>query len=293
MNEEKVAIKVSRNSIIVNVFLALFKLLAGFIGHSQAMLSDAIHSFSDVFSTIIVIIGVKVGNKKADADHPYGHERFEAIASLVLAFVLGYTGLAIGFKAIKTLTFGTSSLIIPGKIALYAAILSIIIKEIMYWYTIYYAKKVKSSALKADAWHHRSDAISSVGSLLGIGACILGFKYGDTIASLLISLFIIKVSYDIFKEATSEIVDKACDTNTLNEYIATIEENAEVLNIDSIKSRLFGNRVYLDIEIAVRNDLSLEEAHKIAEDVHNSLESKFAVIKHCMIHVNPLEKNPN
>lgn len=291
MNSEKVAMRVSRNSIIINVFLALFKIVAGVIGKSQAMISDAIHSLSDVFSTFIVMIGVKIGNKKADDSHPYGHERFEAISALVLAFILGYTGLTIGINSIKAIVSGSNDFVVPGVIALVAALVSILVKEIMYWYTIYYAKKIKSTALKADAWHHRSDALSSVGSLLGIAATYLGFSYGDVIASLLISFCIIKVAYDIFIDATNKIVDKACDEETLNEYKKTICDNDQVLNIDSIKSRIFGNRIYLDIEIAVLNTLSLEEAHRIAEDVHDSLENKYACIKHCMIHVNPLNKS--
>ena len=176
---QKVANKVSIITIIGNVILSVIKLLAGIIAHSTAMISDAIHSASDVFSTFVVIIGIKLSSKEPDKEHPYGHERLECVAAIILAMVLFITGLGIGFEALKNILHGNySDLQIPGILALIAAIVSIVSKEAMYWYTRYYAKKIDSSALMADAWHHRSDAFSSIGALIGIGGARLGPYYG-------------------------------------------------------------------------------------------------------------------
>lgn len=287
MINQNIAMKVSRNTVLINIVLSVFKFIAGLIGKSQAMISDAVHSLSDVLSTFVVMIGIKISNKESDDKHPYGHERFESVSALILAIILFYTGLFIGYSSIKGLLFSVNSQSIPGTIALVGAIVSIVVKEWMYWYTIICAKKINSDSLKADAWHHRSDALSSVGSLIGIISAKMGFVYGDLIASLLICACIIKVSYDIFIDATGKMVDKACDDELLNKFIATINKNKKVKNIDNIKSRMFGNKVFLDIEIAVDKTLNISEAHAIAESVHNELENKFDIIKHCMIHVNP------
>lgn len=190
---EKIANRVSFITIVGNVLLSIIKLLAGIIAHSNAMISDAIHSASDVFSTIIVIIGIKLSARKPDKEHPYGHERMECVAAIVLSIVLFITGLGIGSTAVKNITSGSyNTLQIPGILALAAAILSIVCKEGMYWYTRYNARKIDSSALMADAWHHRSDAFSSIGALVGIAGARLGFPVMDSVASLVIFVFIIK-----------------------------------------------------------------------------------------------------
>ena len=198
---QQVANKVSLITIIGNVVLSVVKLLAGSIAHSNAMISDAIHSASDVFSTFVVIIGIRLASKKPDKEHPYGHERLECVAAIILAIVLFITGLGIGTEALRNILHGNySDLQVPGVLALIAAIISIVSKEGMYWYTRYYAKKIDSSALMADAWHHRSDAFSSIGALIGIGGARLGFPIMDSIASLVIFLFIVKAAFDIFKD---------------------------------------------------------------------------------------------
>ena len=167
-NLEVQAVKVSLVSIIGNGVLTVFKLLAGILAHSGAMISDAVHSASDIFSSVIVIIGVKLAAKESDKDHPYGHERFECVAAIVLAVILLVTGLFIGHTAIEQIAAPTPVSTMPGLLALVAALVSIAGKEGMYWYTRFYAKRLDSGALMADAWHHRSDALSSVGALLGI-----------------------------------------------------------------------------------------------------------------------------
>ena len=288
IKREHIAYRVSIISIILTIFLTIFKIVSGIIGNSQAILSDAVHSLSDVLSTIVVIIGIKVSSKANDKNHPYGHERFECVASIVLSFMLFYVGITIGLAGIRNIISNNyNNLKIPSLIALIASIVSILLKEGMFLYTKKWAKKINSDALLADAYHHRSDALSSIGSLLGVGGTMLGFTICDTVASLIICLFIFKVSIDIFRETIDKLVDKSCDDETINIITNDILDNKQVIQIDLLKTRIFGNKIYADIEIAVDKNLSLIDAHEIAEDVHNYLEKKHNNLKHCMIHVNP------
>ena len=287
-NNEKIAIKVSVISIILNCLLTLIKFISGVISKSSAMISDSVHSLSDVLSTFVVIIGVKIANKKADSDHPYGHERIECVSAIILSGMLFIIGALIGINGIKNVT-NSSNLVMPGVLALIASIISIISKEAMYQYTIRVSKKINSAALKADAWHHRSDALSSIGSFIGILGSRLGFKIFDPLASVIISLCIIKVSIHIFKDAIDKMVDKSCDKEVIDKVISVIEKNESVKNIDDIKTRQFGNKAYVDVEISVDENLLLKDAHKVAEEIHNSVENEINNVKHCMVHVNPYE----
>ena len=287
---QKVANRVSMITIIGNIALSVIKLLAGIIAHSNAMISDAVHSASDVFSTIVVIIGIKLASKKSDKEHPYGHERLECVAAIVLAIVLFITGLGIGMEALKNIASGNyDNLQVPGILALIAAILSIVTKEGMYWYTRYYAKKIDSSALMADAWHHRSDAFSSIGALIGIGGARLGFPIMDSIASLVIFVFIVKAAFDIFKDAMDKMVDHSCDEAMEKQLRDCIMRNDKVLGLDLLQTRIFGNKIYVDVEIQADGSLTLQEGHKIAEAVHDDIERTFPKVKHIMVHVNPAE----
>ena len=287
-NFKHVAMKVSVVSIVVNVALSLFKLLAGIVAHSGAMISDAIHSASDVFSTFVVMVGIKMSGKKSDKEHPYGHERMECVAAIVLATILAMTGLGIGYSAVKNVIAGDyKHLAVPGILALVAAVVSILSKEAMFWYTRINAKKIDSGALMADAWHHRSDALSSIGALIGIAGARMGFPVADSIASLVICLFIEKASYDIFKDAIDKMVDKACDENTEESIEKCVLSEEGVLGIDLLRTRTFGNKIYVDVEIRANGDKTLWETHAIAENVHNSIEQKFPKVKHIMVHVNP------
>ncbi|MGN1276553.1 MAG: cation diffusion facilitator family transporter [Floccifex sp.] len=285
---QKTANKVSFVSIIANVVLSVIKLFAGIIAHSNAMISDAIHSASDVFSTIVVIIGVHLASRQPDKEHPYGHERMECVAAIVLATILFLTGCAIGLQALQTILSGDySGIQIPGRLALVAAILSIAIKEAMHWYTRHYALKIDSSALMADAWHHRSDAFSSIGALIGIAGARMGYPVMDSIASLVIFFFIVKAAWDIFKDAIDKMVDHACDEQMETQIRECVMKHDEVKGIDLLQTRLFGNRIYVDLEICVDGSYSLKEAHEIAEQVHNNVEAQFSKVKHIMVHVNP------
>ena len=287
---EKIAVRTSVVTIIANAVLTVFKLLAGIFGASYALISDAVHSASDVFSTVIVIIGVKISAKKADKKHPFGHERFECVAAILLAVTLLATGAGIGYSGIANIVTGEyKNFVVPGVIALVAAAVSIAVKEGMYWYTIVAAKKAGSSALKADAWHHRSDALSSVGSLVGVVGAMCGVKILDSIACIIICAFILIAAVRIFCGAINKMTDTACDEKMENELIAFIGACDGVKQVDSLVTRQFGNRVYVVAEIACDRDLPLYSAHAIAEAVHSGLEQNFPQIKHVTVHVNPYD----
>ena len=288
---EKVAMRVSAYSIIVNIVLSLGKLLAGILAHSGAMISDAVHSASDVFSTLIVIVGVKLGGKTSDADHQYGHERLEDVAAILLAVILFLTGAGIGLQGLRTIAAGNyRNLQIPGMMALVAALLSIIIKEWMFWYTKRAADKIRSGALLADAWHHRSDALSSVGALFGIAGARMGYPVLDCVASVIIALFIIKAAYEIFMGSVDRMVDKSCDKEVVDAMFQTAADQEGVLQVDDIRTRMFGSRIYVDIEIGADAQMTLQDAHSVAERVHDAIETQFVQVKHCMVHVNPVAK---
>ena len=289
-DNKKIAYRVSVNTIIQNILLSAFKLFAGIIGNSAAMLSDAVHSLSDVLSTLVVIIGVKISSKKADEKHPYGHEKMECISSIILAMLLFTTAVGIGaggiISIIKSLK-GELTIEIPGAVALVAAVVSIAVKEIMYHYTVRAARRIKSNSLLADAWHHRSDALSSIGAFAGILGAMLGFPILDPIASVLIALLIIKVAINITTSSVDQMIDTAAPEEIRERIEEIIFEFKDIQNIDLIKTRLFGNRIYADIEVRLDKNMTLFQAHSIIEDVHDTIEHRIPDIKHCMIHANP------
>lgn len=286
---QKTVNRVSVITIIGNIILSVFKAIAGVAGHSSAMISDALHSASDVFSTIVVMIGVRLASKESDKEHPYGHERLECVAAMLLAMILFITGLGIGASALEQITGGSYEKIqIPGKLALGAAVLSILSKEAMFWYTRYHARQIDSGALMADAWHHRSDAFSSIGALAGIIGARMGYPVMDALASLVIFVFIVKAAWDIFKDAVDKMVDHSCDELTEEQIRACVLEHPQVGGIALLQTRIFGNKIYVDVEIEVDGTYTLSHAHEIAEEVHDSIEECFSKIKHIMVHVNPL-----
>ncbi|MCR5649736.1 MAG: cation diffusion facilitator family transporter [Lachnospiraceae bacterium] len=288
MEEKKIVKKVTRVGILGNVLLAGFKLFAGILGRSQAMVSDAVHSLSDVFATFVAYFGVILSKQPEDEEHPYGHERLECAASLILGLILAGTGLGIGYSGIHKLIV-REELEIPTVLPLIAAVVSIAVKEAMFWYTMYYAKKMDSSAFKADAWHHRSDAFSSVGSFAGIALARAGFPIMDPVASLLICIFILKVAFDISKDALDKMLDTSCGKDMEQSIRDFVGKQKGVEYIDLLHTRQFGNKIYIDLEIAVNGSITLTEAHDIAENVHSSVEHEFPNVKHVMIHVNPAD----
>lgn len=288
--EKNLAIRVSAVTVILNLLLSVFKAAAGILSHSGAMVSDAIHSASDVCSTFIVMIGITLSRKQSDSRHQYGHERMECVAAILLAVILAVTGFGVGIQGMERMTGRAGSIQVPGSFALAAAVISIGVKEWMYWYTRAAAKKIHSGALLADAWHHRSDAFSSVGALMGILGARLGHPILDPVASIIICLFIVKAAYDVFQDAVGKMIDQSCPEDMVEKMRYLIRSQKGVEGIDDIKTRLFGSKIYVDVEISADGKKSLTEAHEIAENVHNEIEMNFPEVKHCMVHVNPEEK---
>lgn len=288
-DETAVIRKLSLVGIIGNVFLSAFKFIAGIMGNSSAMVSDAVHSLSDVFATFIAFLGVRFGRREADASHPYGHERIESLAAIVLGLILLVTGVGIGWVGLEKILAGNyESLPIPGMIALVAAIVSIAVKEGMFWYTRHWARVIRSSAFEADAWHHRSDAMSSIGALVGVGGSMLGYPVLDPIASVVICLFILKQGISIIYDALKKMLDTSCGEQFEEEVRQLVDAENQVEHIDMLRTRMFGDKVYIDMEIAIDGSMQLTDAHAIAERVHDDIEHAFPEVKHVMIHVNPV-----
>lgn len=285
MDNYKLGKKVSIYTIIANILLSAFKIIAGIVGHSSAMIADGIHTVSDVVTTLIVILGLSISSKEADLEHPYGHEKFESALGKLISILLFATGMYIGYEAIKTLI--NKEFAQPGWIALIAALLSILIKEGMYWYTIITARKIQSVAMEADAWHHRSDAFSSIGTFLGVLGAKFGLPFLDPIAAIVVSIFVMKVGIDLYMKSMNELVDKAADQKTIEDIKFFTLSVEGVEEITGLKTRVFGNKVYVDLEISVDRNLSVEQGHFIAENVHNTIENNISNIKHCMVHVEP------
>jgi len=291
---EQIAVRVSVVTLTGNVILTAIKLIAGLVGNSTAMIADAMHSLSDGLSTIGVIIAVKMSAKKADSDHQYGHERFECVAAIVLSIFLLATGAGIGYAGISEITEHGFSKVegveLPGLIALIAALIRIAAKELMYWYTRAAGRKINSGVLMADAWHHRSDALTSVASFFGIlGARIFGLTALDSIAAIITCLFILKVAFDIFRDAVGKMTDKAADEATEAKILEIALAQDKVIGIDELKTRLFGDKIYVELEISVDGDSTLRDAHEVAHIVHDAIEAEFELIKHCTVHVNPAD----
>ena len=288
---EKLAMTCSFYTIIANLILSIAKLVAGYVASSAAMVSDGIHSASDVASTLVVMAGVKLSNKAEDEDHPYGHERHECIAAIILSAMLVFVALGIGYSGYEKIFHeDAASLEIPGMVALIAAVVSIVVKEAMFWYTKAVADKINSGALRADAWHHRSDAISSVGAFVGIIAARMGYPIMDPIASIVICAMILIAAYDVFMDAVNKMTDHAIEKSEAQKILQTVQAVKGVIHVDNINTRLFGNRAYVDVEISADDNLRLIEAHAIAEAVHCAIETNFPSVKHCMVHVNPVSE---
>lgn len=285
LERQRIVNRISIVTIVVNILLSAVKVIIGFVGRSNAMIADGIHSLSDVFSTIVAMIGIKLADKEDDENHPYGHEKIEPVMGKILANILLLTAVFMGYKGVKSIFIG--DYLVPERIAIYAAVLSIIVKEWMFRYTVRAAKKIESSALLADAWHHRSDALSSIGSLIGVTGAIFGYPVLDPIASVIISIFVGKVAVDIYLQSVKALIDSAADEEMIGDIRKIILETKGVIQIDELKTRVHANKIFVDVEIAVDSNLSVSEAHRIAENVHDNIEKKLKKVKHCMVHVNP------
>jgi len=281
-------------TIIANGFLAVIKLVGGILGNSSVLITDAINSISDIATNLVVFVSAKFSKKERDASHPYGHDKFDSMISIFLGVALIITVFEIGKNAFRTLyDLIFNDLVIPEP-AYYTIIIigvTLITKELLYRKTRKDAKKANSQALMAQAWDHRSDTFTSIGALIGIIGALFGMGYLDPIASLFICFFILKLGYRIVKTGVSQVVDESASDEQVNKIKKIVKSNSAVISIDEIKTRLFGVKYYVDLEISLDKNLSLLEAHKIAEKIHDEIEDTLNDVIHCMIHVNPSKDN--
>lgn len=286
---KKTGMRVAVITLAVNLGLAAIKLAAGIFGNSTALISDAANSAADVFSTAIVIIGLWLAAKPTDASHPYGHERLECAISIILAVILLGTGGFIGYSGVLNLLNKQYLLAkTPNYIAVIAVAVTVIVKETLFRYTISVAKKLDSVSLKASAWDHREDVFTSLGALIGIGGSMLGYKVLDVVASLVICLLIVWAAIKVFLEAIDKMVDKSCPDEFIDKLKTALLSIDGVVQVDDVKTRVFGDRIYVDVEIGAYEYLTLKQAHDIAEHAHDRLEKFDERVKHCMVHVNPV-----
>lgn len=286
---KQTANRLSAVSVGGNAGLAAFKLFAGLWGNSAAMVADAAHSFSDLITTFIAWIGVHAAQKPADAGHPYGHERFESAAALLLSAVLAAAGIGIAWEPLQELATGSfAKLATPEPVALAAAAASIVVKEWMFRYTKRHAERIGSPAFLADAWHHRSDALSSVGSLAGIAGSMAGLAFADSLAGVIISIFVLKAAWDVGQQALSQMLDASCGAAYEQRLADHVAQIPGVEGIDVLRTRRAGSRAFVELEIGVAAERTFAEAHDISELVHASVEETFSEVKHAAVHVSPV-----
>ena len=279
---------------IVNFLLLVFKFIAGFLGHSSALVADAVHSLSDFVTDIIVIVFVKISGKPEDDDHRYGHGKYETLATALIGLALFAVGIGLLVSGATKVAEVIKGAILPSPsmIALVAAAVSIISKEILYRYTVRVGKKLDSQAVIANAWHHRSDAFSSIGTLVGIGGAIfLGEKWRilDPIAAIVVSGFIIKVSIDLIKPAVEELLERSLPAETEKHILNIISSFPEVSSPHHLRTRRIGNHIAIEVHLRMDGKTSLEEAHKVATNVERKLKEEFGPDTHIGIHMEPVK----
>ena len=290
---EKEIYKVTLTGTAVNAVLIVLKFIAGFVGRSSAMVADAVHSLSDFVTDVIVIVFVKIAGKPRDKGHEYGHGKFETFATMIIGFILCMAGLGLMINGIELVVHSLHghTLPKPGTLALVIAIISIISKEWLYRYTTNVGKKVNSQAVIANAWHHRSDAISSVGTLIGIsGAIFLGDKWRilDPIAAIVVSLFIIKSGYDIMKPAVADLLEASLPESMENEILKLVKTVPGITYVHNLRTRRIGNDIAVDLHVKMDGHLTLTTAHELATEAENAIKSRFGNNSIINIHMEPL-----
>lgn len=292
--EERIIKKNTTLTIVMNSLLAVAKLVGGVLGASAVLVADAVNSIGDILSNVLVFISAKLSKKESDKDHPYGHDKFDSMISIFLGLALLVTAYQLGKDAVLRfieIVFENTPIATPMWYTWLIALITIMVKEILFRITKRDAKLAKSQALMAQAWDHRSDTIVSFGAVIGIVGAIYGVGFLDPIASLIIALFILRLGYKIIRTGISQVVDESADDEMINHIKNIVNANSNVRSIDVIRTRMFGLSIYVDLEIALDASLSLTEAHAIAEAIHDELEDKIPDIIHCMIHVNPYTKS--
>ena len=289
---EKEIYRVTWIGSVVNFMLLLFKFVAGFVGHSSAMIADAVHSLSDFITDIIVIVFVRIAGKPQDETHDYGHGKYETLATAVIGVVLLFVGAGIFLNSVKEVVDVCRGKVLeaPSWLALVAAVVSIVSKEVLYQYTVIKGTKLNSKAVIANAWHHRSDAFSSIGTLIGIGgAMFLGAKWRvlDPIAAFVVSLFIVKVSVELIRPCVDELLEKSLPKEVEDRILAIIVSHQGVSSPHHLRTRRIGNNIAIEVHIRMDGAMSIKDAHDITKIIEKALKEEFGQNTHIGIHVEP------
>lgn len=279
---------------IANVALLVFKFVAGILGHSSAMIADAVHSLSDFLTDIIVLIFVRVSGKPADKGHDFGHGKYETLATTVIGIALLVVAVGIFVSGARkgAQWIRGEELSTPGMLAFWAAIASIAVKEAVFRYTIIRGRKLESQAVIANAWHHRSDALSSIGTTLGIGgAVLLGGRWAilDPLASIVVAAFIVKVSIDLMRNGISELMEASLPDDTESEILEIVKSFSDVTDPHNLKTRRIGNRIAIEIHVRMNPDVTLSTAHERATDIEHALKERFGTTTHVVVHMEPIK----
>ena len=277
---------------LVNLILTIGKVFAGIVGHSSAMVADGVHSLSDLVTDVIVIVFVKISGKEKDNTHQYGHGKFETFATMIISFALLIVGVGIGWTSAEKIYMSLNGELIdkPGFIALYAALISIASKEGLFWYTKVEGKRLNSQAMIANAWHHRSDALSSIGTALGIsGAILLGdnWRILDPLAGVIVSFFILKVAWDIAKPSIDELLDRSLPDSIQKEIEQIITDTDGVISFHGLRTRKIGDVISVEMHIQVDRYLTVEVSHQMATTIENTLRERFGANTHVIVHIEP------
>lgn len=296
MNREHKIYQVTLAGSIVNFLLVVFKFFAGIVGRSSAMIADAVHSLSDFVSDIVVLLFVRISGKPQDADHDYGHGKYETLAAVVIGLMLGVVGFGIMYNGATAIYDAYAHGLMPAMPnywALSAAALSIFLKEAMYWYTIVWGRKLDSAALRANAWHHRSDAFTSVATLIGIGgAMALGERWRilDPLAAVVVSVFIIVAAYRLMKPGIDELLEKSLGEAEKRQITEILTQTPGVVRIHRLCTRRIGTRAAIEVHLKMDANLRLKDAHDIASEAERRLRAEFGPQTHISIHMEPVDR---
>lgn len=296
MDRQKETYRVTIAGSIINILLLAFKFAAGILGHSAAMIADAIHSLTDFVTDAIVLIFVRLGSKPTDRDHDYGHGKYETLASAIIGVSLLVVGMMICYSGV-TKTYHAmcgEPLQQPGFIALAAAVASVVLKEWAYRFTVRVGRRCHSEAVVANAWHHRSDALSSVGTTVGIGgAIILGEKWAvlDPLTAIIVSFFIMKAAWSVLSKAVDELTDGSLPKETEDEIESIVSEDNEVSVVHNLCTRRIGNRIAIEMHVRMPGETSLYVAHRHATEIEQRLKQRFGADTHISIHLEPVKVN--
>ena len=293
-SREKQIYRVTIVGSIANFFLLVFKFVAGILGQSSAMIADAVHTLSDFVTDIIVLVFVKVSAKPKDTGHDYGHGKYETLATVIIGIVLLIVGTGIFWNGLNQILafYRGEKLESPDLIALIAALVSIVVKEILYRYSVIVGHKVQSQAVVANAWHHRSDAFSSIGTALGIaGAIFLGkdWRVLDPIAAVVVSVFIVKVSIQLLIPCLNDLLERSLPEEIEKEIITIIDEDSQIKDPHNLRTRRIGSDFAIEVHIRLQPDMTVKEAHVVATGIENRLRAKYGLRTHVAVHVEPVK----